>query len=369
VQLQAIPWVNSRQQIIDFALQEKAPDISHIGSTWTISFSAMNVLRPFSRREIHSIGGPSAFVRPAWESALPEDSGQAWSVPWSVYTFILVYRRDLLAAAGVDEREAFVNAEAMENTLRTLQAAGIERPWVITTSTTWDLIHQVASWVWGAGGAYLSDNGKRILFHRPEALAGLEAFFRLYRYLPQPIPTMTSGQCLDLFRQGEAAVTIVAVESVTHINEEEWAPEVRENLGVAALPGRPWVGGDNLVVWGSAHSDKRHDRTAVDLARYLVSKEAQIAFYRSVGALPARADVMGDLTFDVPSLTPVLRHIFARGQSYVPIRLWSRVESELRRTFESIVAILCENPDADIKTVLKTYLDPLAKHLALMLGL
>jgi multiple sugar transport system substrate-binding protein len=350
--------------MLDFALHGEAPDISHIGSTWSSSLSAMNSLRPFSQKEIDSFGGAEAFFRPAWMTAHTGDERTIFSIPWSTFTYILVYRRDLIAKAGIDEAKAFDTAEDMANTLHALQAAGVKNPWAIETASTWDMIHIASSWVWGAGGAYLSADSKQVLIHKPETLAGLKDFFNLCRYLPPKTHSLTAQQCLDLFRQGKCAVTVIAADNVQSLlNREYSVPKVRNNLGTSALPGKPWVGGDNLIIWKNTLVSLTQRQASLDFVRYLTSKEVQIGLHQSAGILPTRADAFAELAFEPSILKTTLKRVFERGQAYPTFRLWGRVESELRQSFENILAdLLSDSPD-DVESILKTHLMPLGRRL------
>ena len=368
IQPQILSWNDAWQQILDFSLRGEAPDVSHIGSSWSSSLSAMNALRAFTPEEINELGGSEAFFQTAWRSAYTSDDPSVWAIPWSTFTYVLIYRRDLIAKAGVDEFKAFDTAQAMDNTLAALQESGVKTPWAIETSSTWDLIHIAASWVWGAGGNYMSVDGRQVLVHKPQALAGLGDFFALFRYLSPESRFLSAQQSYDLFRQGKCAVTVAAGDSIRDLlNDDFSAPEVISNLGTAALPGSPWIGGDNLVIWKNTRASQSHTKAVLDFVRYLTSKDVQINLYQSAGILPTRVDAFNQLSLDPPSLRQTVARVFNRGQSHPSYKQWGRFETELRQSFAYILADLLGDPPAEVNATLEKYLLPLGRRIELML--
>ena len=53
---------------------------------------------------------------------------------------------------------------------------------------------------------------------------------------------------------------------------------VIDNLGVAAVPGVPWIGGSDLVVWRDAQMYPDKERAALVLVKYLTSLPVQIKY-------------------------------------------------------------------------------------------
>jgi len=99
VSLQRVNWDRAWQTLLMDALEGKGPHISQIGSTWTATMAMLDALRVFSADEITSMGGASQFLPSAWETIKQAKHSEVWGIPWSIYTFVLFYRRDLLARA------------------------------------------------------------------------------------------------------------------------------------------------------------------------------------------------------------------------------------------------------------------------------
>src|SRR5215216_1846326 len=267
--IRQLAWNRAWQTLLMFAIEGKGDDVSQVGSTWAPTLAALESLRSFSDFEVRSMGGPLVFVPAAWQTVRIEGRGEVWAVPWSVYTFVIFYRRDLLERAGVEESNAFSTPEAMRETLRVLQNNGIH-PWTIPTSASYlDLPHIVSSWVRAYGGDFFAPDGMRPYFNTPHARKGVLEFFELCRYIPAELQEQNYEACLDgFFRQEKTAVVIAGTEAYSDAQQSNTLSEnIRDHIGVAAIPGVSWIGGDHLVIWKTVRFDPRKEQAALDLIR------------------------------------------------------------------------------------------------------
>jgi len=348
------------EEVIKIALHRYGPDVAEVGSSWVSSLAAMNALRSFTAAEVALFGGAAAFWAPVWRAALLPGDHRVWAIPRTVDTRLVFYRRDLLERAGVDERTAFQTPEQFEQTLQRLQAAGVEAPLVIGTGPRVVGVHIAACWVWGAGGDFVSADGKQILFDRPEARAGLRAYFGLHRYISPRIADWPSPEVA--FCQGQAAVTISGLWLFWTLRDVNTG-QVAANLGVASPPGVPYVGGTHLVVW--AHSPIRNQQLAVEIVRLLTGRELQSSF--SEGTFPARLDATHALEKSHPLAYRAVVNNLKTGRYFPNTSLWSAVEDRLTTAFGSIWSELLGKPEADVDTAIARQLDPLAERLNMTL--
>ena len=354
-------WPTAWADLVRMALYKQGADVSQVGSTWVSNFLAMRALRPFTPREAAEMGGESALLPAAWQSRSPSGEREIWSIPWLTDTRVLFYRRDLLERAGIDEQTAFRSMDALEDTLRRLQASGVTNPWIVPTARLLITVHNLASWIWGAGGDFVSADGKRILFNQKEAPAGIRAYFALYRYMPPGSLRREEFQAQALIQQGQAAVTISGPWEIPGFQRD---PIARATVGAALVPGVPFVGGSNLVIWNHT----RHPEAAVELVRFLTSREAQIAYTARVDPLPTRLDALNAPRFADDPLYRVARDSLRVGRAFPAIPLWGLIEDGLTAACAWIWADLLANPDIDLDTVIRQHLDPLARRLNLTLS-
>jgi ABC-type glycerol-3-phosphate transport system substrate-binding protein len=257
-----------------------------------------------------------------------------------VYTFVVFYRRDLLQRAGVEESTAFSTPKSMRETFEALQNAGIS-PWTIPTRESYlDLPHIASSWLRAYGGDFFTPDGRSLEFNTPHSRRGLVDFFELYRLIPPSLQGLDYEACLEkFFKQGETAVVIAGAESYSDAMLDNTVPETfRDLIGVAALPGMSWIGGDHLVIWKTVRFDPQKEKAAVELIRSLISVENQIRLFREARILPARLDAYAELEFQPAGMRPVLEKILQTARPHPPARLWRRTESML-------VDMLCGTAD------------------------
>ena len=368
VRLRGLTWEEAWPELFTYTMVGKGPDVSQVGSTWVSNLVAMNALRPFTPDEVASMGGAEAFIKPDWQSAVVQEDTNVWAIPWYSYLYVLCYRRDLLVQAGVNEQNAFINAATLADTVNRLRAAGVEVPLALPTQIEFtDLLHIAAGWIWDAGGSIVSDDGKQILFSQPEALAGLQAFFELYRSLPPSASGLTSDQNLDLFYQGRAAAIIIGANSVLEQVKGQAPPEVREHIG-AAIPSRtPWFGGENLAIWRHTQAYPQREQAAVALVNYLSGHHAQVLHTKLDSTLPTRLDTLADLTLVPESLGQTFERAVRTGRAYPPVALWRRIEFQVGQELVQILNEVQADTSLGIAPILQSHLDPLARRLDLML--
>jgi multiple sugar transport system substrate-binding protein len=340
------------------ALFGGGPDLSEIGSTWVESLVAMDALRPFSAQEVARFGEASVFLPALWKG--PTGNGRYWAIPYLSDTRILFYRPSWLAQAGLDPATAFTSAEQFDQTLHHLQANGVSIPLAIPTTRTPAILHNLAPWVWGAGGRFTGSDGKHTHFSRPEALAGIEAYFRLHRYLASGAALLNETATNTLFRQNKAAITISGRWALNGIEQGDAAPEVAADLGLAQVPGVPFVGGSDLVIW----KNSRQSREALELARYLTSFEMQSETILIKGPfLPARADALANQTFNQNAYHRHFSQSLQSGRSLHANYMWGLVEDKLTTAIARLWADLFKQPDADLAQLIAGRLQLLAEKL------
>jgi multiple sugar transport system substrate-binding protein len=360
VQLQKQTWGTAWSELVHYSIYKNAPDVSEVGSTWIGDLIGMNALRPFSQAEIISFGGSQAFFPSAWKSGVDAD-GQVWSIPWLIDSRLLYYRKDLLEKAGIDPATAFLTHDALVTTLQRLTQAGIEIPWATPTHKTRMSLHNVASWVWGAGGEFVNEDGKRALFSTPEALTGFRQYFELGRFLSPKASELDDVESDALFWKGQVAVTISGPWLLSGPSVD---PQVIANTGVSFPPGVPFIGGSHLVVWqGSPRT-----RDALALVRFLTSQQVQSTYLSSVGMLPARQEAFSSLSNNSNPAVGFISQGLKVGRSFPLFPLWGLVEERLASALSIIWKVFLADPKVNLAELIERDLGLLAHRLDLALN-
>jgi len=354
-------------KLLEYALHGGGPHVSLIGGIWTSTMASMNVLRPFSGKEIYSLGGENAFYPAVWKNAITTGDG-VWSIPFYMFTYLVLYRKDFLAQAGVDEASAFSNAQAMEDTLKRLKATGIASPLILPSGPSFRArTHLLASWIWAHGGSFISHDERNVRFTDAEALRGMVEFFNLYRHMNPGDYGLSASQSLEQFAKGKTAITFAGANSQETINQFNH-PEVLENIGATPVPGVPWFGGSNLVIWKEVRMNLVQEQAAIDLVRFLTAPAAQIKLANAQFSLPSRIGALSEINYLIPAYRAAVEESIRRGQSYPPVRLWVRIMNELINVFDMITADVIAKHEEDIEQIILRRLKPLANRLNLMMA-
>jgi multiple sugar transport system substrate-binding protein len=337
VRLEVIDWDVAWPRLVEFAIYHHGPDVSEVGNTWIMDLVHMNALEPFSNEEINTITEGIRFFEPSWNSCVTSGPGgrTVWALPWTGDVRVVYYRRDLLEKAGVDESGAFTTPQAFEQTLRRLKENGVANPLAMQTKFSRIGLQNMAAWVWGTGGDFIAPNARKVLFHQGDTLNAIKTYFQLVHYLGLQ-PLLDDGQADEMFWSGGAAV---ALSGYWVMREPRMPEEVRNNLGVAQLPGVSFVGGHNLAVW--KHSQQRS--AAIRLVKFLHSQPAGSVVYPEYG-LPLRESGWQSPPFNTPQFG-IFRDALNTGRCFQNSPLWALVEKRLAELIPALWAQVIENPD------------------------
>ena len=146
----------------------------------------------------------------------------------------LMYRKDLFEQYGIAVPKTFDDIEAAARTVKEKSNGEI----VGITMRGQQGIQGVyiwASYLWGMGGSFLTDDGKSAL-DTPEAAKALDTFARVLRdYGPVGVANMGWEENRLLFQQGKAAMTLDATVNGA-FNEDPSVSTVVGKVGYAPVP-------------------------------------------------------------------------------------------------------------------------------------
>lgn len=362
VRLDVIPYSSLRwSSLVEAALYHSGPDISEVGNTWVGDLIRMDALRPFKPAEVDLITSGRHYFDAVWKGRIRENQVDKtiYSIPWGSDARAIFYRRDLLENADIDEKTAFKDFAHLEKTLSALTKKGDHLSLALPTKRTNITLHCIASWIWGAGGDFLSPEGTDLAFDQPKALEGCKAYYRLKRYLGPQARNLEEYESDDAFDNGKAAVLL----SGFWIPTNNLSAEVRNNLGAALIPGIPFVGGGDIVIW--KHS--WHEESTLKLIQFFQTEEAAKLLYPWFG-LPVSEDGWSDPPFD-SEIYQVFRTAIQEGRSFPTVRLWGLVEKRLTEILADIWAEVLKDPDIDSDPIVEAHLNGLARRLQLTLEL
>ena len=366
VRLLEIDTEFAMQELNSFAQHQTGADVSQMGTTWLRGFVDMNALRPLSLKNDVRFGHPdhdvTSFIPILWQSTHTPDIAEPWAIPWLADVRMVYYRRDLLARAGVDEQIAFQTPQALEETLQRLQANGVACPWAVPTRFSWRTLHNVASWVWAANGDFVSPDGKRVLLTQPPAMAGLQSYFSLARFMSDQVRNFSTALDFnDLFLSGDAAV-ILSSGYLSLVGQGTLQPE---QVGVAAPLGIPFIGGSHLVTW----QHTKYDHDATQLVHFLTRFDTQQS-YGLGNLLPVRLDALsalGEAGGHAGEFVHKLLHWLPQGRMLPSVYLWNVIEARVTKALAQVWEEVLATHEPDLEAILRRQLLPVTQFLDMML--
>jgi multiple sugar transport system substrate-binding protein len=361
VRLRLLTWDTAWSDLVKVALYGDGPDVSEIGSTWLGDLVAMNAVRPFAEAEIARLGRPGTFLPSAWQGGRLAGQTQTWAIPWLAGARLLFFRRPLLVGAGLEPGSSLQSATELRAAVACLHEHGVPVPWTVPTGLTHTSLLNAASWVWAAGGDFVTPDGRRTLCSQPEARAGLREYFVLGRYLAPAVRHLTGLQPDEQFMADPGtAMTISGPWMFSALRERGLAGEI----SVALPPGASFVGGSHLVVW--KHS--RQETAVLALVRFLSEAHTQIAYGQVVGLLPTRLDALTGAPFAGDAWWQLAIHGLKTGRSFPVTRSWGLMEDRLTRELKALWDEVLADPNLDLEAAIARHLVPLAMRLDLVLG-
>jgi multiple sugar transport system substrate-binding protein len=347
VKVQLVGWEVQFDRIRNAAVSGEGPDVTQAGTTQVPFFAALDGFEDVSGR-VDAIGGEDAYAEGIWQTTQVQGRDGTFAVPWFTEARAIYYRKDLLEKAGVDPETAFTDWDAFRATLQKLKDSGaVDNKETYAFGTpgkkAFDLVHHVMPFVWDAGGAELSEDASSSTIASPEAQEGVRFVADLLPAgLYDPTALEKDGtQVEESFKGGRLAVWIGGpwvLPTVEREDDDAWAPEARNNVGVAPMPAGPsgdaytFVGGSNLMMFKSSE----HKDEAWQLMEFLSQDKTQTAYADLMGMFPARLDPQeqaGQKDANYGAFYEAIQD----GRTYAPIPQWGQVESAYLTRFGNIL--------------------------------
>lgn len=360
VQVTILDWSVAWTKITTAAATHSGPDVLQMPTTWAASISAMGALMPLDSLLAVS-GGDSAFAEVSMKFARPGTSF-ATSLPWFLDVRPLFFRRDVLAEAGVDPktllnwtdfRKALLKIQKADLTIEGMRIAPIGYP----GKHDWNVIHNLAPWIWGAGGDFLDSTGSESRLATKESIAGILFYLNLVRdgFNSKKNLTKNTNQVSMDFDEGRLAFWFDVTNKTLYLDSPRFLGGSSKNVtarnySVMLPPTAPagkstyyFAGGSNL----SVSRFTKHKRSSMALVRYLSSRpDVQLELSRVTGFLPALLSTYEYPYFKEDETRGVFQQMISRLRSYPAVPYWGEIETEiLLRRFGNIFDLITLSGD------------------------
>jgi multiple sugar transport system substrate-binding protein len=335
VRVTVLDWESGWNKITAAAASRRGPDLLELGTTWMPAIAAMGGLEPLSAAQLAEVDNGAPYYPELWKTTQVFGRRGVYGLPWYADVRAAFYRTDVFRQAGVDPAQAFATWDSFHAALRRINGITVNGKRIgalaYAGKNDWNVVHNLAPWIWNAGGDVLTADAKRSALDTPPALRAIDFYSRLA--VEGLVPSNALEKDSDILEGawvgGEYGVIFSGPWLVRRIFEAPPGSGVRENFDVAPYPAGPhghatFFGGSNLAIFKGS----RHKAEAWDLVKYLGGKAPQVRLSLLSSMMPARVDAANDPAWT--SRHPVfakLTAIAADGRAYPPIPAWGPLET------------------------------------------
>ncbi|AFK85372.1 MULTISPECIES: sugar ABC transporter substrate-binding protein [Thermoanaerobacterium] len=340
IKVTVLDWGSAWTKITTAATSGVGPDVLQLGTTWVPAIASMGALEDLTDK-VSDLGGASAFLPAAWNSTGIKNSGKTSAVPWFVDTRGIFYRTDVFEKAGIDPKQAFATWDSFLDAAKKINNMDINGQKIaaigLPGKNDWNVVHNFASWIWGAGGDYLSPDDQHAVFNSQAALKGIDFYtgLALQGLVPKAVLEKNSTDVENLFAKGQFAMIFSGPWLVKNFSTPADKGGLSDtiaakNYAVANLPEGPagrfsFFGGSDLAIFKAS----THKTEAYNLIKYLVTKEAQVNYAKVSGMLPALKEALDDPYITSDPHMAVFKEIAQYGRSYPAVPAWGQIENIL----------------------------------------
>lgn len=339
VNVTVLHWESAWAKITAAAASGQGPDVIELGTTWVPAIASMGALEQVTPAQQAQVGGAPAFFPVMWGTTHRHDDSRVFAIPWYADARVAYYRTDVFRKAGVDPRDAFANWGSFKQAMQKINGTEINGRKIAALGypgkNDWNVVHNLAPWIWNAGGDMLSADRRRSAINSTEAVQAIVYYtsFAAEGLVPRSALEKDSGQIETGFFNGHYAV----VFSGPWVLKQLSTPKARGghletlaagNFAIAPYPAglhgkQTFFSGSDLAVMKSS----KHKAEAWSLVAYLASRDAQLAYSRMSGMLPARLDAANDpMLMASPHYAQFMAQV-KNGRHYPSIPGWGPLES------------------------------------------
>jgi multiple sugar transport system substrate-binding protein len=360
VNVTLLDWNSAWSRITMAATTGSAPDVVQMPTSWAAAVTRMGALASLDSL-LNVSGGDSAFVDPLMHVARPLGSDSVTSIPWFVDVRPLYYRRDVLARIGVNPA-SIVTWNDFINVLQKIQQAHLViegvpvEPIGFAGKQDWNIVHDFAPWIWGAGGDILNEQGTKSRIADSASIAGMLFYLHLVRdgYNSRHNLTKNPAQLSADFDEGHFAFWFDATNKTVYFDSPRFlggqgkgitARNYSCMLPPSSVSGRKaiyFAGGSNLSVFKFT----KHRREAEALVRYLTARaDVQLEQTRLSGFMPALRAAYEYPLFKEDEKRSVFEAMVSHAKTYPAVDYWGEIETEiLLRRFGNLFDIITSSP-------------------------
>lgn len=374
VNVTVLNWESAWNKITAAAASGRGPDILELGTTWVSSISSMNALEPISTQQQNEVGSAKAFIPAVWSTTHRYDDNKVYAIPWYADARAAYYRTDVFKKAGINPKEAFSNWGSFKQAMQKINGQVIDGKKIYALGypgkNDLNIVHNLAPWIWNAGGDFLTADKKHSAINSPEALHAITYYssFAVEGMMPLSALEKDSSQIEAGFFNGQYAVIFSGSWVLKQLTKPKTKGGQMEsvaahNFGVEAYPAglkgnqTLFAGSDLAIMKSSKNKDE-----AWKLLAYLTSHDAEIAYSKMSAMLPARLDAIYDPSLMADQHYAAFVAQVKNGRHYPSIAGWGPLESVYLKNIGNMFDIVAGVKDKYSPQAIKHVLDATARE-------
>jgi len=335
VRVTVLDWESGWNKITAAAASRRGPDLLELGTTWMPAIAAMGGLERLSVSQLAEVDNGAPYYRELWKTTQVFGRTGVYGLPWYADVRAAFYRTDVFRQAGIDPKQAFADWDSFRAALEKINGTTVAGKRVAALAyagkNDWNVVHNLAPWIWNAGGDVLTADARHSALDSPQALRAIDFYSSLA--VDGLVPANALEKDSDILEGawvgGDYGVIFSGPWLMRRILETPAASLVRSNFDVAPYPAGPhghatFFGGSNLAIFKGS----RHKAEAWELVKYLGGKGSQVQLSQLSSMMPARIDAANDPAWTQrhPAFAK-LTAIAADGRAYPPIPAWGPLET------------------------------------------
>jgi multiple sugar transport system substrate-binding protein len=361
VDVEVIPWDSLYNRILTAVSSGQGPDVLNIGNTWSASLQATGAFVKFDDANLAKVGGKEKFVATSL-GATGAKGETPTSVPLYGQSYGLYYNTKMFKDAGIAAPpktwDEFV-ADAKKLTKDT-NGDGKTDQWGYTALGADIATNSHFAFFLGRqqGGSLFSDDGKP-QFNSAEEVTAVKRLIDLMDVEKVVAPgnaEFVNTDSANNFAQGKSAMLIAQSGSRSFMSSVKFSDyAIGEVPVLAPLPpnGKPiqtMVAGINISVFDNS----KNKASAMELVKFLTSKDAQVTINKANGTLPVIAEGYTDAGAADPALQTFGTILKNNAEPMPQIPAEGQMETLLGGALKNLWAKAAIGPvtDADVKAEL-----------------
>jgi N,N'-diacetylchitobiose transport system substrate-binding protein len=319
INIEFVPWSIALNKFTTSIAGGETPDVAEIGTTWTAGIAATGALEAVPQPPAGKY--VSALVNAAMLN------GKMYGRPWYAGTRVLIYRKDLLAKAGITSPPA--TWSQLTSDCAALKA---KVPNVSCIGFDGLSFHYYLPLVWQAGGQIAVQNGSswKSQLDSPQAIQAITWYTNLYKngYVPKSAVGWDEPQVQQAYINGQIAMYYGFGASYNAVVQTK--PALQAVTGTALEPAGPsgqdtsFAGGSHLAVFKSS----KNIQLANQFVDFMLEPQELNKYTSAIGFQPGTVSgIMASGIMNDPIRKVFAQQLLYHANTYPASPRWAAVEA------------------------------------------